>query len=85
MSRRDSVSFDAGCDRVPTPRAAGRLTGRWRLRSGEQTRFAVAPPVTLRIVELDPDAAGVFPDSESVNRALRALAEIIKEREGRSA
>lgn len=39
----------------------------------------------VRIVELDPDVAAVFPDSESVNRALRALAEIIKDREGRSA
>jgi len=27
---------------------------------------------------LDPDVAEVFPDSESVNQALRALAEIIR-------
>lgn len=32
------------------------------------------------LVLLDPDIAKVFPDSASVNRALRTLAEIIQER-----
>jgi hypothetical protein len=32
------------------------------------------------LVRLDPDVAKVFPDSESVNRALRALVQIIEER-----
>ena len=32
------------------------------------------------VVLLDPDVAKVFPDSESVNAALRALAGIIQER-----
>jgi hypothetical protein len=32
------------------------------------------------VVVLDPDVAEVFPDSESVNKALRALAEIIQSR-----
>ncbi len=31
------------------------------------------------LVRLDPDVVEVFPDSEAVNRALRALAGIIKE------
>lgn len=30
------------------------------------------------VIVLDPDVALVFPDSESVNQALRALAEIIR-------
>jgi hypothetical protein len=30
------------------------------------------------VIVLDPDVAQVFPDSESVNHALRALAEIIQ-------
>ncbi len=30
------------------------------------------------VVVLDPDVANVFPDSESVNKALRALAEIAR-------
>jgi hypothetical protein len=43
-------------------------------------------PYTARLAEgtnlvrLDPDVAKVFPDSESVNRALRALVQIIEER-----
>jgi hypothetical protein len=32
------------------------------------------------LVKLDPDVRKVFPDSESVNRALRALVKIIEER-----
>jgi hypothetical protein len=30
------------------------------------------------VIVLDPDVARIFPDSESVNQALRALAEIIR-------
>ena len=30
------------------------------------------------VIVLDPDVAAVFPDSESVNQALRRLAEIIR-------
>ena len=36
------------------------------------------------IVKLDPDVARVFPDSESVNQALRALADIIENRTEKS-
>jgi len=36
------------------------------------------------VVVLDPDVAQVFPDSESVNQALRALAEIIRNRADRT-
>jgi hypothetical protein len=32
------------------------------------------------VVVLDPDVAELFPDSESVNKALRAIAEIARER-----
>jgi hypothetical protein len=32
------------------------------------------------IVLLDPDVAKVFPDSEAVNQALRAIAQIIQQR-----
>jgi hypothetical protein len=37
------------------------------------------------IIKLDPDVAQVFPDSESVNHALRALAGIIKHQEDKTA
>jgi hypothetical protein len=36
------------------------------------------------VIVLDPDVAQVFPDSESVNQALRALAEIIRKRADRT-
>ena len=36
------------------------------------------------VVVLDPDVASVFPDAESVNRSLRALADIIR-RQGKTA
>jgi hypothetical protein len=36
------------------------------------------------VVVLEPDVAQVFPDSESVNQALRALAEIIHHRSEKS-
>lgn len=32
------------------------------------------------VVVLDPDVAKVFPDSEAVNHALRAIAQIIRQR-----
>ncbi len=31
-----------------------------------------------KVIVIDPDVAQIFPDSESVNQALRALAEIIR-------
>ncbi len=55
-----------------------------QLREGTRGKYAERF-ADARIVELDPDVAAVFPDSESVNRALRALAEIIKDRDRRSA
>jgi hypothetical protein len=36
------------------------------------------------IVVLEPDVAEVFPDSESVNKALRTIADIARERAGKS-
>ena len=36
------------------------------------------------VIVLDPDVAKVFPDSESVNQALRALAAIIQQRIART-
>lgn len=36
------------------------------------------------VVVLDPDVADAFPDSESVNKALRALAEIARQSKAKS-
>jgi hypothetical protein len=55
------------------------------LRQGVRGKYAERYAAGTNIVRLDPDVADVFPDSEAVNRALRALAGIIKERSQASA
>jgi hypothetical protein len=54
-------------------------------QSGTRGKYAQRYAEGMNLVRLDPDVAAVFPDSESVNRALRALANIIHESERRSA
>jgi hypothetical protein len=46
--------------------------------SGVRGKYASRLAEGSNVVVLDPDVAEVFPDAESVNRALRALAEIIR-------
>jgi hypothetical protein len=55
------------------------------LQRGEKGKYAQRYAEGVNLVRLDPDVAAVFPDSEAVNQALRALAGIIHERERRSA
>jgi hypothetical protein len=50
------------------------------LRQGVRGKYAERYAAGTNIVRLDADVAEVFPDSEAVNSALRALAGIIKER-----
>lgn len=45
---------------------------------GVRGKYAARFAEGANVVVLDPDVAEVFPDSESVNQALRALAEIIQ-------
>lgn len=47
---------------------------------GEIGKYAKQYAEGTNIVLLDPDVAKVFPDSEAVNQALRALARIIEQR-----
>lgn len=51
----------------------------YSLRGGVRGKYAERYARGTNLVRLDPDVAAVFPDSESVNRALRALADIIHE------
>lgn len=46
---------------------------------GVRGKYAARFPRGSHVVVLDPDVAEVFSDSESVNRALRALAVIIRD------
>jgi hypothetical protein len=55
------------------------------LRQGVRGKYAERYARRTNLVRLDPDVAEVFPDSEAVNRALRALAGIIEERRKASA
>jgi hypothetical protein len=46
---------------------------------GVRGKYAKRHDSGTNLVVLDPDVAAVFPDSASVNRALRALAAVIRE------
>lgn len=47
---------------------------------GVAGKYAKQHAEGTNIVLLDPDVAKVFPDSEAVNQALRAIAQIIQQR-----
>ena len=51
---------------------------------GERGRYAKRYAEGSNVVVLDPDVASVFPDKESVNEALRALAMILERRSKRA-
>jgi hypothetical protein len=55
-----------------------------QLRAGVRGKYAERYARGVNIVRLDPDVAAVFPDSASVNKALRSLAEIVRDRESGS-
>lgn len=57
----------------------------YTLKGGVRGKYADRYARGTNLVLLDADVAAVFPDADSVNRALRALAEIIQERRGESA
>jgi hypothetical protein len=57
----------------------------YSLEGGVRGRYAARDASGTNLVRLDADVAAVFPDSDSVNRALRAIAGIIQEREAKSA
>lgn len=57
----------------------------YSLKGGVRGKYADRYAAGTNLVKLDPDVAAVFPTSESVNRALRALAEIIHDQAGAGA
>jgi hypothetical protein len=54
------------------------LLEKYDFRTGVRGKYAESFTNGRNLVVLDPDVAEVFKDSESVNQALRALAEIIQ-------
>ena len=59
---------------------ASELRDEYDFSGGVRGKYADAYAEGTNVVLLDSDVAKVFPDSESVNRALRALVKIIPER-----
>jgi hypothetical protein len=49
-------------------------------RKGERGKYAARYAEGVNLVRIDPDLKKVFPDSEAVNQALRALASVIEAR-----
>ena len=52
---------------------------------GMRGKYAKRFAVGSNVVVLSPDVAEVFPDSDSVNEALRALVKIVRERAKKAA
>jgi hypothetical protein len=57
----------------------------YSLKGGVRGKYAARYAAGTNLVRLDADVAAMFPDSDSVNRALRAIAGIIQEHEAKSA
>jgi hypothetical protein len=61
-------------------REAAEMLDEYDFSRGVVGKYAKQYAEGTNIVLLDPDVAKVFPDSEAVNHALRALAQIIEQR-----
>ena len=77
------------------PRASSSATARkgspsdeilphYDFRGGVRGKYVTRYREGTNVVLLEPDVAARFPDAESVNRALRALAEIVDETKPKS-
>ena len=56
------------------------LPDEYDFSQGVRGKYAREYAEGSNVVRLDPDLAKVFPDSDSVNKALRALAQIVEQR-----
>ena len=56
------------------------MLAEYDFRAGVRGKFAARYAARSNIVVLAPDVAEVFPDSESVNHALRVLADLVRQR-----
>ena len=59
---------------------AGEMLDEYDFSGGVVGKYAKQYAEGTNVVLLDPDVAKVFPDSEAVNQALRAIAQIIQQR-----
>ena len=63
---------------------AAEMRSEYDLGGAVRGKYAERAAKGSKLVLLDPDVAKVFRDSESVNRALRALTEIVPRRRGKT-
>ena len=59
---------------------AAEMLAEYDFSQGVVGKYAKQYAEGTNIVVLDPDVAAVFPNSEAVNQALRAIAQIIQQR-----
>ncbi len=70
--------------RKPSPKSDDEMRPEYDFTGGVRGKFFNEYQKGTNVVLLDPDVAEVFPDSTSVNEALRALARIVKKQTKRS-
>ena len=70
--------------RNPSPKYPDEMRPEYDFTGGVRGKFFNEYQKGTNVVLLDPDVAEVFPDSTSVNEALRALARIVKKQTKRS-
>ncbi|RJP80741.1 MAG: hypothetical protein C4524_02955 [Candidatus Zixiibacteriota bacterium] len=63
-----------------TPSSNDDMLPEYDFRGGERGKYAQRYAAGSNVVVIDPEVAEFFPDSESVNKALKALADILRER-----
>jgi len=66
---------------MPEDDAPDEMQAEYDFRGGVRGKYAERYAGGTNVVLLDPDAAEVFRDSAAVNRALRALAGIIRDQQ----
>jgi hypothetical protein len=64
----------------PKRRAEPRMRKQYDFTNAVVGKYARRYHVGTNLVLLDPDVAGIFPDSKSVNEALRSLVRIVERR-----
>jgi len=65
---------------VPKKRIEPPMRKEYDFSGGVVGKYAKGHADSTKVVLLDPDVAGVFPDSKSVNDALRTLIKIVEPR-----
>lgn len=71
--------------KAPTPRSEGNLRGEYdlsHLKGGVRGKYYKRAKAGSNLVLVEPDLSELFPDSQSVNRALRLLADTAKAASG---